>query len=255
MFGIFPKSDPKQILRIKRFLIAFASYVMWSMLAVFLHYQATTRVTFNVLVFSLSGILAINVLIYAMIRTGFNKRFKDPSLTLVQMTIATFWIMVIVYYAYSIRNVALLVYLIVFVFGLFRLNVRQFLFLSAFAIVNYSLVILLLYKTHPESINLRIDVLNIVILAMVLPWFSLIGGYITKLRANISDTLSSIKRLTDNVEDVIFYLDMNLNYTYVSPSVKILRGYEPEEVMKQAPWDALTPSSRDMTIKLLSEAM
>jgi PAS domain S-box-containing protein len=61
--------------------------------------------------------------------------------------------------------------------------------------------------------------------------------------------------MTDNIHDVIFVLDMNLNYTYVSPSVKILRGYEPEEVLKQAPLDAISPSSLDLASRALSEVM
>ena len=94
-----------------------------STLAVFFYFQDHTRITLNVLVISLSGILAINILLYAMIMTGLNKRFKDPSLTLLQMVIATFWAMVFVYYADSFRSVVLLLYLVVFVFGIFRLKV------------------------------------------------------------------------------------------------------------------------------------
>jgi diguanylate cyclase (GGDEF)-like protein/PAS domain S-box-containing protein len=225
-------------------------------MAVFLYfYQEQTRVTFNVVVTSLSGILAINILLYAMIRTGFNKRFKDPSLTLLQMVIATFWAMVVVYYAASFRSVVLLIYLVVFVFGLFKLKVWEYLFLSVFAVVNYAAVILLLYKTHPESINTTIDVLNIVVLALVLPWFSLVGGYITNLRSRISKALSTIERLTNNIQDVIFVTDMNLKYTYISPSVKSLRGYEPEEVMKQEFSDAFAFSSVDAAMKAIAEIM
>jgi PAS domain S-box-containing protein len=61
--------------------------------------------------------------------------------------------------------------------------------------------------------------------------------------------------LADNVNDVIFVLDMNLNYTYVSPSVKILRGYEPEEVLKQPSFETLTPSSWDLAMRTLSGVM
>jgi diguanylate cyclase (GGDEF)-like protein len=91
--------------------------------------------------------------------------------------------------------VVLLLYLVVFVFGIFRLKVWQFLFLSVFAVVNYAAVILLLYKIHPESINTKIDVLNIVVLATVLPWFSLIGGYINNLRTQVSKAISTIEQL------------------------------------------------------------
>jgi PAS domain S-box-containing protein len=61
--------------------------------------------------------------------------------------------------------------------------------------------------------------------------------------------------LAENVNDVIFVLDMNLNYTYVSPSVKFLRGYEPEEVLKNSPHKTLTPSSWDQAVSTLSEVM
>jgi len=61
--------------------------------------------------------------------------------------------------------------------------------------------------------------------------------------------------LAENVNDVIFVLDMNLKYTYISPSVKFLRGYKPEEVLKQSPIETLAPSSRDLALRTLSEVM
>jgi len=255
MFSIFPKDDHDQTLRIKRFLMAFGSYVMCIFVVIFIYSQGLTRVPFNVLVILILIPIVANILIYAIIRTGYNKRFKDPSLTLLQIVTATFIIMPVVYYADSIRTVVLLVYLIVFIFGLFRLTVRQFLFLSVYVVANYSAVIFLVYKLHPESFNMRQDILNIVILLSILPWFSLVGGYIANLRARISKAFTTIERLTDNIDDVIFVVDLDLNYTYVSPSVKVLRGYEPKAVMKQALSDAFAPSSLELAMKVLSEAV
>lgn len=195
MFRIFPDDDHNQTLRLKRFFMALGSYLMWFTICVLFYSQGLmTRAGIKTLFASSLGILFCNVLIYTLIRSGYNKKLKDPSLTLLQMIIATFWVMVIAYYADSMRSLVLLTYLVVFIFGLFRLNVWQFLFLSAFAVVNYSLVILLLYKINPELVS-KVDILNIVILAMVLPWFSLVGGYITRLRAQISHALSTIEKL------------------------------------------------------------
>ena len=59
--------------------------------------------------------------------------------------------------------------------------------------------------------------------------------------------------LADNVDDVILVLDMNLNFTYVSPSVKILVGYEPEELLKLRAFETMTPSSWDLAAKKISE--
>jgi len=61
--------------------------------------------------------------------------------------------------------------------------------------------------------------------------------------------------LADNANDVIFVLDMNLKYTYVSPSIKILRGYEPDEVFKQPASETLTPSSWDLAMRTVAEVL
>ncbi|MGA9110929.1 MAG: PAS domain S-box protein [Smithella sp.] len=78
-------------------------------------------------------------------------------------------------------------------------------------------------------------------------------------RKNAEEDLKASERkyrlLADNIQDVIFVLDMNLKYTYISPSVKTMRGYEPEEVLKQSIDETLTPSSHNLVMKTFSEIM
>jgi len=69
----------------------------------------------------------------------------------------------------------------------------------------------------------------------------------------LRESENKYRLLADNIHDVVFVLDMNLNYTYVSPSVKVLRGYEPEEVLKQSYTDILTSSSLALAMKTLSD--
>ncbi|WP_051327515.1 PAS domain S-box protein [Desulfatibacillum aliphaticivorans] len=61
--------------------------------------------------------------------------------------------------------------------------------------------------------------------------------------------------LAENAGDVIFTLDMDLNYTYISPSVRILRGYEPSEVIGQAIDQVLTPKSLLIATQVVSEEL
>ncbi|WP_374263567.1 PAS domain S-box protein [Zoogloea sp.] len=49
--------------------------------------------------------------------------------------------------------------------------------------------------------------------------------------------------LADNAIDVILTLDLDGRYSYVSPSVERLRGYTPDEVLRQSIRDVLTPDS------------
>jgi len=120
MFSIFPKNDGDQILRIKQFLMAFGSYLACIALISVAYLQDLTRISLDMLVVYFLGVIVWNISIYAVIRTGLNKRFKDPGLILLQMIVATFWIMVVVYYAESVRSAVLLIYLTVFVFGIFQ---------------------------------------------------------------------------------------------------------------------------------------
>jgi PAS domain S-box-containing protein len=60
--------------------------------------------------------------------------------------------------------------------------------------------------------------------------------------------------LADNSSDVIWTMDQEGRFTYVSPSVEKLRGYTPEEVMEQKPEEFLTPDSLQYYFKGLELA-
>ncbi|GAB4575357.1 MAG: hypothetical protein Kow0077_26460 [Anaerolineae bacterium] len=51
------------------------------------------------------------------------------------------------------------------------------------------------------------------------------------------------RMLAENSNDVIWQLDLNGRFTYVSPAVERLRGYTPEEVLAQPLDEVLTPES------------
>jgi PAS domain S-box-containing protein len=52
------------------------------------------------------------------------------------------------------------------------------------------------------------------------------------------------RAITENVRDVIWILRLSdMRFTYLSPSIRNLRGYTPEEVRNQSPDEVLTPES------------
>ena len=61
--------------------------------------------------------------------------------------------------------------------------------------------------------------------------------------------------LAENVTDVIWTMDMNLHFTYVSPSVLRLRGFTVEEAMTQTLDEIIVPESRMEVITLLNEKL
>ncbi len=61
--------------------------------------------------------------------------------------------------------------------------------------------------------------------------------------------------IAENSSDVIFTLDMELNRTYLSPSVAELRGFSVEESMKQTWEEILTPASFERMIRFFGQQM
>jgi PAS domain S-box-containing protein len=59
----------------------------------------------------------------------------------------------------------------------------------------------------------------------------------------------------DNVSDVIWIMDMNLRYTYVSPSIMRLRGYSAEDTIAQTLEEILTPKSLEVAKKAFNQEL
>ena len=76
-----------------------------------------------------------------------------------------------------------------------------------------------------------------------------------KLEQSLRESESLYRVVAHNVNDVIWTMDMNLRFTYVSPAVKHLRGFTPEEVMAQRVEDVLTPASVETALRAFEEEM
>lgn len=61
--------------------------------------------------------------------------------------------------------------------------------------------------------------------------------------------------LAENVSDVIWTLDTELRYTYVSPSVERQRGFKAEEVISQSLKDTLSPESYELAKDVFEEEL
>ena len=61
--------------------------------------------------------------------------------------------------------------------------------------------------------------------------------------------------MLDNMADVITVMDMNLRFTYVSPSIIRMRGYTAEEAMAQTFEQVMTPESLQISAKVFEEEM
>ena len=204
--SIIPTDDPKQALRLSRFFEALAIYILNISISYFAYLAGIMALQ------ALYGfwiiILAINIILYILFRTGLNLWMSDPSITFIQMCAANLVVMYGIYYIYELRGFLLSMYIVILLFGIFRLYTRQFLFVSAFALLTYGIDIFLLNIFHPQAINPKIESFQWFGIAIVLISVSLIGGKISSIRRELSVNRKKLESSLKVIREMAIHDDL-----------------------------------------------
>ncbi len=149
-------------------------------------------------------VLGFVILFYVIFRTGLNRHFPDPSLTLLQILASTLVILYVLSRSEQGHGVLSLIYMVSFLFGVFRLSTRELLALTAFVAVSYALIIGVQWHpdavADPQAFNRKL--LNWIVLTGVLAFFSVMGGYISKLRKNVADSKLRLEEALQRIEQM-----------------------------------------------------
>ena len=179
-------SPAKQAVRLRRFTLGVSAYGVSVALLVIAH--ALDLIALAPVVSTVAIMVATNAALYAMFRTNVNERFRDPSLTWLQMLAGTAILMFVVYHFDRDRGIALTVSLLVLSFGAFRFDTREFLTAAGVVLAGYAAVINLLFWLKPDLVNVWLEAFQWITLAFVLPCFAVIGGRLSELRQRVRRT-------------------------------------------------------------------
>ncbi len=207
---LFPPSlDPKQALRLRRFGLASLTYAL-ALALVALAWAFDVLPTAAALS-TVAAYVLINVALYAVFRSGFNLRFADPSLTRLQILAAVTLLMFTIYHMDYGRNIALFGCFIIFLFGVFRFDVREFTLVTLYTLAAYALVIDLLMYQRPQAIHeVPLEWMSWLMLAGLLPGFTIIGAQINTLRRRLRNSEARFRSLTEMSSD--FYWESDVGH-------------------------------------------
>src|SRR5689334_11508384 len=123
-FLLTSKGDPRQSVRLRRFLLASATYaICLPLLALACGFGMVAR---DPALLVAAAMVAVNLGFYLALRSGLNLRFEDPSMTRAQVFAANAVLMFAVYSFDQGRAMVLNLSLVVLTFGVFRFTTREF---------------------------------------------------------------------------------------------------------------------------------
>lgn len=190
----FDRQTRDQALRLQRFFLAQLIYgITYVVIAV----TWATGAYLGSLGMALSHYVlgvATQAVFFVMFRTGFNLRFKDPSLTSPQIIVALLLQTYLLAMVGPIRGTVLVAYCLILLFGVFQLSRIAYLAHAALALACYGgLIILNQYMDiYPQTLSIAL--LEWFVLACFMLWLTILGSYIRELRERLQQRHSTLQQ-------------------------------------------------------------
>lgn len=187
----------RQSLRLRRYLMG-AGTALLVAVSLFIWYLLGL-LPLNIAVGGAALIGFFVVLFYGLFRSGLNLRFRDASLTGEMIVAAILVLAYLSYHAPTAREALSRFYLVALLFGVLRLGTAPLLALALLAVGAHAVVLAATGSLRgPDSHD---GWLQLAVLAVVLPWFAWLGGYVNRLRIRLSDSNRRLKEAADRAEE------------------------------------------------------
>lgn len=145
---------------------------------------------------------AISAGFYAMIRTGRNLRFADPSMTVAQLIAAGIAVSYLAYHGEEARPTFLIMYLLAYMFGAFTLEKRGLAAVALFYVSCYAATIGLALLNRPETVEPHREIFLLFVFGCVMAWMSYLGTYVTGLRRHLRRTTAELREALERANNL-----------------------------------------------------
>lgn len=138
-----------------------------------------------------------------MLKSGFNLRFKDPSLTSPQIIVALVLQTYLLALVGPVRSIMVLTYCLTLLFGVFQLSRRAYLVHAALALTCYGVLIAVNHyiKIYPQELSTAL--LEWFVLACFLFWLTILGSYISDLRQRLGQRNNQLQEQEHSLQSMM----------------------------------------------------
>lgn len=174
-----------QAIRLQRFYLAQLNYLITYVVigAAWLAGQYNASATMAASHVALG--VALQVGIFCLFKSGLNLRFRDPSLTSLQIVVAMLLLTYLLAFSGEFRGSLIMIYPIILMFGIFQLSRAAFFYHAGLALLLYSGLICYHTLSSGNSQPLTVHMLEWFVLACFLAWLSFFCTYIRELRERL----------------------------------------------------------------------
>lgn len=154
---------------------------------------------------------------YIALRTGFNLRFAEPSLTLPQTLAALTWICG----AYAIGNAAhsgtLMLFALVLVFAIFTMSIRQSIISASYGVLAMAATMFYKTMTAPNFYPIEIEFANFIFVATIMPTIALLSRQIMRMRDRMKAQTKALEAALIHIEKLAAHDELTglLNRRYM----------------------------------------
>lgn len=179
------QSQKAQKLRIKRCVVASTNYILLLGALLLLEAAEVIKITdneFYVLVLTSLGIVGALLTIFF---TELNLKFKDPSLTNIQLISCIIWGEILIVLYPEIRPQLLILFFPAYSFGFLRLTKAQYLFFFGLVFTLYIATLVVEYFWLRPQLNIPHELVLMICFMTSIGWFTYFGGLINRIREKL----------------------------------------------------------------------
>jgi len=185
------RDERKQDLRMRRFLQASLFSVLYLVVLVVFYTQG--KLDLGTLIEACAIVATLILGFFAAFRLGLNLRFPDPSLTVLQLLSAVFSMLFVLFRAPDTRVAFTAFFFIALMFGMLRCSAPKLVMVGLISLTGLAVVVWRRYAGGHDIEELRLDLLEFLVIAVTFPWFVYLGSRVKRLQRNLQEVNTKLE--------------------------------------------------------------